>query len=98
MEKSTKTLRLCLEITAPNTDNQLVPLGVSMNLGEVPEEGFQERYELLLQRIKPIELLAMAGLGLEETIREEDCKIISPEEYDQKYGDSVSEDDSPFNC
>ena len=96
MKMGTKTLRLCLEITRVDTENWPVPFGVSIELGEVPEKVFQERYELLLQHIKPIGLLKLAGL--EKMIREEDCRIISPEEYDQKYGDRVSEDDSPFNC
>ena len=56
-----------------------------MTLGEVPGEGFDEKYNDFMRGIKIIDVLKAACL--DGDISEDRCRIITPEEYDEKYGD-----------
>lgn len=82
-----KKLRICLEIQglAEDENGNPCPAGLCMTLGEVPEEGFNEKYNALIQRVKIREVLKLVCLN--EDVSEDRCRIITPEEYDEKYGD-----------
>lgn len=52
--------------------------------GEVPEEGYDEKYNALIRGVKIREVLKFVCL---DDVSEDRCRIITPEEYDEKYGD-----------
>ena len=61
------------------------PGGVEMKIAVLPDEGFQEKYAQLMKEITTESFLEATGLlGM---FRPEDCRIITPEEYNALYGD-----------
>lgn len=82
-----KKLRICIEIQGLAEDENGNPCsaGLCMTLGEVPEECFAEKYNAFMRGIKIGEVLKIACL--DGVISEDRCRIITPEEYDEKYGD-----------
>lgn len=86
-----KEVRICMEIFGLGIDEDGNPCygGVCSNFGKVPEERFQETYDQLIKRISIENFLQL--LFLDSFFTPADCRIITPEEYDQKYGDNVFE-------
>lgn len=79
-------LRICLEIqdVKKDSDGNLTPMGIDITFGEVPKEGFEEKYQKLIESVNIKSLLEL--LYLETEFEVESCRIITPEEYDLKYG------------
>lgn len=86
-----KKLRICLEIAglAIEENGNPCPVGLSMTLGEVSEDGFDEKYVRLLNEVKIEDILKLACL--DGQFDPSNCRIITPEEYDEKYGDEDNE-------
>lgn len=82
----TKKLRIFLEIKNMAEDEYKNPCcaGLCMTLREVPAEGFEEKYSKLMKEIKIESVLQVAAL--DEIVNPSDCRIISEEEYNEKYG------------
>ena len=77
-------VRICLEINGVAEDDQgnPCPAGLQITLGETDEEI---PYEELTKDLDISKLLA--GAGLSSFAKPEDVTIITPEEYDERYGD-----------
>lgn len=90
-------LRICLEIKGLCKDElgNCSSSGVAVSLGEFPDEGFDEKYDEFIRMVKISGVLKQ--LGLDGMVSPEECKIITPQEYDEKYGyamtRSVKKDD-----
>ena len=86
-----KEIRICMEIMGLGIDENGDPCfgGVCASLGQVSEDRFQEIYEQLIKRMSVESLLQL--LYLDAFFAPADCRIITPEEYDQKYGENVFE-------
>ena len=82
-----KKLRICLEIQglAENENGEPRPAGLCIELGEVPDEGFKEKYARLMKSISVEDVLRFTHF--DEQFTAADCRFITPEEYDEKYGD-----------
>lgn len=82
-----KKLMICLEIQglAENENGEPRPAGLCIELGEVPDEGFQEKYVQLMKSISVEDVLRFTHF--DEQFTAADCRFITPEEYDEKYGD-----------
>lgn len=82
-----KKLRICLEIQglAENENGEPRPAGLCIELGEVPDEGFKEKYAQLMKSISVEDVLRF--IHFDEQFTASDCRFITPEEYDEKYGD-----------
>ena len=81
-----KKFRICLEIKGLGTDENGEPCngGLCFVFGDdKAEELTGAEYDEFLQKIKIGELLRLAFL--DEYFSTEDCRLISPEEYDRKY-------------
>lgn len=76
-----KEIRICLKIQE-NEDAQ--PFGVCVSFGFVKDENFDERYNQFIKEVKIKDILKL--IVLDEIYKENQCKIISPKEYDEKYG------------
>lgn len=61
------------------------PGGIAITLGDFPEDRFQEKYNQLMNKVTPENFLK--SVGLLGVFHSEDCRIITPEEYDTLYGD-----------
>ncbi len=53
----------------------------------VPEEEYEERIEGIRQKVTIKDVLRIAGL--EGNVEEKDCRFISQEEYEEKYGEDA---------
>lgn len=84
-------LRICLEIqdVKKDSDGNLTPMGIDITFGEVPKEGFEEKYQKLIESVNIKSLLEL--LYLETEFEVESCRIITPEEYDLKYGEDPAD-------
>lgn len=60
------------------------PGGIAIKITDLPDEGFQEKYNQLMEKITPASFLE--AVGLSGIFRSENCRIITPEEYDALYG------------
>lgn len=80
-------LRICAEINGLGEDEngKSCPGGIMMTLGDFPEDGFQKNYNQLMNRVTPESFLK--AVGLLGVFQPQDCRIITPEEYDILYGD-----------
>lgn len=77
-------LQICFEIDgfAEDENGNPAPAGLAIALGETEQ---QVDYQLLTKNINidsVLELTCLDGI-----VRPEDVRIITPEEYDEKYGD-----------
>ena len=77
-------LRICFEINglAEDEHGNPAPAGLAMSLGETEK---QVDYQELTKNINIHSVLELTCLN--GFVRPEDVKIITPEEYDEKYGD-----------
>ena len=79
-------LMICVEIQGlcEDENGNPCPGGVAMKIKDFPDEGFQEKYNQLMERITPESFLKATRLS--GIFRPEDCRIITPEEYNALYG------------
>lgn len=80
-------LRICFEVNGLGIDADGIPCpaGLQISWGQSEKEI---NYAELARRIDIPALLEAASLRiLKETITPEDVKVITPEEYDRKYGE-----------
>lgn len=83
-----KKVRICLEIQRLGMDEngKLCPAGICLALGdEDGEEMTGAEYETFLQQVKIEEVLRLACL--DKLYTPADCRLITPDEYDRKYGE-----------
>ena len=83
-----KKIRLCLEVQGLGQDDfgTPCPAGVCLTLGhEDAEEMTGAEYETFLQQVKIEEVLRL--VCLDKLYTPADCRLITPEEYDRKYGE-----------
>ena len=82
-----KKLKIYLEIMELAEDENGNPdaAGLSIGGGMVPEEEYEERIEEIRQKVTIKDVLRIAGL--EGNVEEKDCRFISQEEYEEKYGE-----------
>ena len=82
-------LRICFEIDGFGIDEEgkPAPVGLAMALSETER---QVDYQELTSAIKIDGVLKMTCL--DGIVKPEDVKIITPEEYEEKYGDDDEED------
>ena len=80
-------LMICGEIQGlcEDENGNPCPGGVAIKITDLPDEGFQEKYNQLMEKITPESFLEAAGLS--GIFQPEDCRIITTEEYDALYGD-----------
>lgn len=80
-----RELRICMEINglAEDEEGNSCPGGMSLSLGMVPDEGFEEKYSQLVAGLDVNEVLKF--IRLDRTFSASDCRIITPEEYDRLY-------------
>ena len=86
-----RKLRLCFEIDGLGIDEKgdPCPAVLEISFGEIDKEL---KYEDFVKSVNIQGLLEiLIPDGLQEQIKSENARIISPEEYDQKYGDNASE-------
>lgn len=77
-------LRICFEVLtglATHDDGSPAPAGMQLDLGETEKEI---DYAQLTANISIPGVLS--HFGLDSMIRPEDVQVISPEEYDERYG------------
>lgn len=83
-----KKLRICLEVPglAEDESGEPCPGGVCLTIGDDnAEEITGDAYLSLMKEINIAEVLKMACLdGL---CKPEDCRLLTPGEYDEKYGE-----------
>ncbi len=56
---------------------------MSLSMGMVTDEGFEEKYSQLVAGLDVNEVLKF--IRLDRTFSASDCRIITPEEYDRLY-------------
>lgn len=78
--------RICMEINglAEDEKGNSCHGGVSLSLGMVPDENFEDKYKQLIANLNVNEVLKL--ICLDEIFSESDCRIIMPDEYDLLYG------------
>lgn len=79
-------LMICAEIQGLYKDENGNPCpgGFKIKIADLPDEGFQEKYAQLMKKVTTESFLKATGLlGV---FRPEDCRIITPEEYNALYG------------
>ena len=81
-------LRMCFEINglAEDEHGDLAPAGLAVTLGETRDHV---DYQELVQNIDIAGVLKLVCLN--DIVRPEDVKIITPKEYAEKYGDGGEE-------
>ena len=79
-------LRICFEIDGlgVDEDGNPVPAGLAMTLGETEKKV---DYQEFAQNISIEGVLK--SVCLDGIVKPEDVRIITPEEYDEKYGDAM---------
>ena len=83
-----KKIRLCLEVQGLGQDDfgTPCPAGVCRTLGdEDAEEMTGAEYKTFLQQVKIEEVLRL--VCLDKLYTPADCRLITPDEYDRKYGE-----------
>lgn len=81
-----KKMRICLEINglAEDENGNPCPGGVCLTLGgDCEEELTGEEYQRIMEQIDIQGVLRFTCL--DEMYSADDCRLISPEEYDRKY-------------
>ena len=85
-------LRVCLEIQglAIDADGNACPCGLCISLGDPPDDEMHaELTKKLMERVDIAEILRHTPLyGF---VKPSDCRVITPEEFDEKYGDGDEE-------
>lgn len=82
-----KKIRICLEVQGLGEDEfgTPCPAGVCLQFGDNDaEEITGEEYRDYMQQVTVEHVLAVAML--DHQFAPEDCRLITPEEYDRKYG------------
>ena len=82
-----KKIRICLEVQGLGEDEfgTPCPAGVCLQFGDdAAEEMTGEEYRDYIQQVKVEHVLAVAML--DHQFAPADCRLITPEEYDRKYG------------
>ena len=84
-----KELKIYLEIMGLAEDENGNPDAAVLSIGGgmVPEEEYEERIEDIRQKVTIKDVLRIAGL--EGNVEEKDCRFISQEEYEEKYGEDA---------
>lgn len=84
-----KELKIYLEIMGLAEDENGNPDAAVLSIGGgmVPEEEYEERIEEIRQKVTIKDVLRIAGL--EVNVEEKDCRFISQEEYEEKYGEDA---------
>ncbi len=84
-----KSLRICMEIggLAEDANGNPCPGGVSLSLGMVPDESFEEKYSKAMDTISCEDVLEFIGLA--GVYPASNCRLLMPEEYDRLYGEDV---------
>ena len=83
-----KKIRLCLEVQGLGQDDfgTPCPAGVCLTLGdEDAEEMTGAEYRDFMKKIKVEEVLRL--VCLDKLYTPADCRLITPDEYDRKYGE-----------
>lgn len=80
-------LRICAEINGlcEDENGNPCPGGFELLLDGFPEQGFKEKHKKLMESITPEMVLKEAGI--DDVFHPEDCRIITPEEFDRLYGE-----------
>lgn len=90
-----KEVRICFEVRNLGVDENgnSVPAGMQFTLGEIEDEKYDAiNYFEAMAGVKGPDLLKAVGMGcLSKVYSEGDFRIISPEEYDEKYGEAAHE-------
>lgn len=85
-------LRVCFEVhgLARDADGNAGPAGLSISLGELPDDEMHAALtKKLMERVDIAEILRHTPLyGF---VKPSDCRVITPEEFDEKYGDGDEE-------
>lgn len=83
-------VRICFEIDGLGVDEhgEACPAGLQIDYGEIPDLN-DVSYEALAERIDVPELLRFLHL---DHLPVSAVRIITPEEYDEKYGEEDHED------
>ncbi len=85
-------LRVCLEIQglARDAEGNACPGGLCISLGEIlDDEANAEMTKKLMERADIAAILR--ATPLEGLVKPSDCRVITPEEFDEKYGDDDEE-------
>lgn len=85
-------LRVCLEVQglARDADGNACPGGLSISLGELPDDEMHaELTKKLMERVDVAAILR--ATPLDGLVKPSDCREITPEEFDEKYGDDDEE-------
>ena len=83
-----KKLRICLEVNGLAEDENGKPClgGICLTLGEdCDEEIIGEEYQRIVGGVDVVSVLKY--MGLDKVFSKEDCRLITPEEYDRNYGE-----------
>lgn len=76
--------RICFELYSRGKDGERTePFGLAMTVGE-GETNREIEYQELASSVNKERILQLACL--DSTVKAEDMSIITPEEYDEKYG------------
>ena len=85
-----KKVRICMEIQGLCQDETGAPCpgGVCITLGEDgAEEISEEEYRQFIGKISVQDVLCVSWLDAH--YKPEDCRLITPEEYDREYGEKA---------
>lgn len=88
-----KKIRICMEIqgVCQDENGEPCPGGVALTLGdEGAEEITGEEYRKLMENFSIPGILSAAFL--DGIYKPEDCRLITPEEFDRKYGEERDAD------
>lgn len=89
-----KKIRICLEIPGLAEDEYGNPRpgGLCITLGgDCEEEITGEEHKKLMRNLDIKQVLKMACL--DEFCSAEDCRILTPDEYDKEYGEEANHDE-----
>lgn len=83
-----KELKIYVEIMGLAEDENGNPDAAGLSIGGnmVPEDAYEEKMEEIRQKVTIKDVLWFTGSGM--FVEEKDCRFISREEYEQKYGES----------
>lgn len=85
-------LRVCFEIQglARDADGNACPGGLCISFGELPDDELcAEMIQKIMNQVDVAAILRATPLcGL---VKPSDCRVITPEEFDEKYGDDDEE-------
>lgn len=84
-----KKLKIYLEIMGLAEDENGNPDAAGLSIGGnmVPEDEYEEKMEEIRQKVTIKDVLWFTRLGM--FVEEKDCRFISQEEYEEKYGEDA---------